>query len=133
MTRSKKIEIVNLTPHVVRLITGDGNNTLFPSEGNMRLKEEREEMPPLSYQWIRQPIDMDENEDGVPLSTEIRTSKKRVWIDEGSLPPKKEGTFYIVSLAVATHSKRNDFIVPDELVRDENGNVIGCRSFCRIE
>lgn len=48
------------------------------------------------------------------------------------LPPREEGTFYIVSLPVAQATRREDFLVPDDLVRDQEGRVLGCRRFAIV-
>lgn len=45
------------------------------------------------------------------------------------LPDFKEGTFYIVSqLVKSALPSRSDLLVPAEVVRDEKGNIVGCRS-----
>ena len=45
------------------------------------------------------------------------------------LPDFKEGTFYIVSQLVKNAlPNRTDLLVPAEVVRDENGNIVGCKS-----
>ncbi len=45
------------------------------------------------------------------------------------LPDFKEGTFYIVSqLVKSALPSRSDLLVPAEVVRDEKGSIIGCRS-----
>lgn len=49
------------------------------------------------------------------------------------LPEKKEGVFLIVSPIVANAlPERDDLLVPDNLVRDEQGNIIGCRALARV-
>lgn len=45
------------------------------------------------------------------------------------LPPYEEGMYYIVSSLVAQGVKRNDFLVPNESVRDEAGRIVSCKSF----
>lgn len=45
------------------------------------------------------------------------------------LPDFKEGTFYIVSqLVKSALPSRPDLLVPAEVVRDEKGNIVGCKS-----
>ncbi len=45
------------------------------------------------------------------------------------LPDFKEGTFYIVSqLVKSAMPSRSDLLVPAEVVRDEKGNIVGCKS-----
>ena len=49
--------------------------------------------------------------------------------DPIGLPDMKEETFYIVSqLVKSALPTRDDLLVPAEVVRDEKGNIIGCRS-----
>ncbi len=44
-----------------------------------------------------------------------------------------EGVGYIVSLAVAQAARdRKDLFVPDDLVRDEKGVIVGCRRLARV-
>lgn len=45
------------------------------------------------------------------------------------LPEPKEGVVFIVSSMVleAIREKRSDIVAPGDLVRDQNGNPIGCR------
>ena len=49
------------------------------------------------------------------------------------LPIQEENVFYIVSLPVAQLFQRRDFLVPHDLVRDPEGNVIGCKGFAYID
>jgi len=99
--------IINLTPHSVRIIKEDGSETVFESKGVIRLAENRKKIG---------------NINGITLN------KKSFGSSE--LPKEKEGIYYIVSLPVAqAFPERNDFLVPDQLVRDEQGRVIGARSF----
>ena len=106
--KNGKVKIVNLTPHEVRLVDEEGNTiAVFSSEGVVRLSEHREKIAEIN---------------NIPIY------KKRFGSTE--LPPQKEGVYYIVSLPVAqAFPHRNDFIIPDQLVRDEKGRVIGARSF----
>lgn len=48
------------------------------------------------------------------------------------LPEPNGENLYIVSrLVLSANPNRNDLVVPNELVRDENGNIIGCKSLAR--
>lgn len=48
------------------------------------------------------------------------------------LPERQEGVYLIVSRMILEANKdRSDLLVPNELVRDEAGNIIGCRSLAR--
>jgi len=45
------------------------------------------------------------------------------------LPIIEYRTFWIVSRPVAMFYNREDFIVPDDVVRDKNGHIVGCKKF----
>ena len=105
----KKIKkIKNLTPHEVRIVGERGKEiSSFPSQGVIRLAEKREKIGDVN---------------GIPIF------RKR--FGGSDLPPEREGIYYIVSLPVAqAFPERKDFLVPDQLVRDNQGRVIGARSF----
>jgi hypothetical protein len=107
----KNAKIVNLTPHKV-VVLDDNNNVVaeFASEGVIRLSEERQLIGQIN---------------GIPLY--IKRFGTTV-----ALPPQREGVYYIVSLPVAqAFPDRSDFIVPDQVVRDNEGRIIGCRGFTR--
>lgn len=104
--------IVNLTPHSVVALRDDGTVALIvpPSGQVLRLPE------------VTAPAGEVE---GVPVV-------RKTLDPAAELPPRVEGTYYIVSLAVAQVARREDFLVPDDLVRDEKGQVIGCRRFAVV-
>jgi hypothetical protein len=61
--------------------------------------------------------------EGIPLVT--KTPGEVV-----GLPEPEEGKFYVVSALVqGALRQRRDLLVPDDLVRDGEGRVIGCRRF----
>ena len=102
-----KIKLINLTPHPIRVV---GWGEIPPSGFVARLEEEIKE------------TGMSIN--GIPV-VEKRITRLH-------LPPSQPGVFYIVSLAVAQVAQRKDLLVPDDLVRDEKGQVVGCRRLARI-
>jgi len=102
--------IKNLTPHPINMIDEAGRcYRTFEPTGLVRLKSETVS---------------DADIDGVPTS---RTIFGR---PEG-LPEEKTGTFYIVSQLVKSACSRADLLVPAEVVRDEQGRIVGCRSLGR--
>ncbi len=109
-------KIKNFTPHEVVLMGENGKVLItFPAEGLIRLSEKRERLETLFLENVKISV------------------FKKVYGGTEELPPKRKGTYYIVSLPVAqAFPERTDFLIPDELVRDENGKIIGCRSFARI-
>ena len=100
--------IKNMTPHDVNIVDDKGNVIgTFPSDGLIRLKAETISVG---------------HHDGVRLSS------TKFGNPEG-LPKEKAGTLLIVSqLVKSALPERNDLVVPAEIIRDENGQIIGCKS-----
>ena len=102
------MKYVNMTIHQVNLFDENGKTIqIFESEGNIRLVEKRV---------------LIEKIDGISIFQKEYS--------RGSIPTRKNGKIFIVSSIVALAFKdREDFIVPDELIRDEKGRIKGCKSF----
>lgn len=103
------VSITNTTPQSVSIIgrTGDAVLTIPAAREPLRLVEAS--IPVGEFC-------------GIPLARTVRT------IDpETPLPPRREGAYYIVSPPIAQAVQRGDFLVPDDLVWDRQGKVIGCR------
>ena len=109
------IKVVNCTPHDVNLITEKGNIT-FPRSGIIpRLTEQQVKINSI-------------NSNGI----EIDIMKKSFLEPEG-LPEPQENTIFIVSALVAGAIKnRDDLLIPNDTVRDEQGRIVGCRSLAKI-
>ena len=102
--------IINKTPHAVYII--DDNNQV------VRTYEKTEGQIRLSVKTVRVGI----LPDGTPIS-------KTEFGEPEGLPEFQEGVFYIVSQIVKNAlPERTDLVVPAEVVRDEKGNIIGCKS-----
>lgn len=98
--------LVNLTPHELNIHTHEGVVELPPSGEVARCSVSSEEAGEL---------------EGIPLS---RTTLGKV---EG-LPAPRPGVWLIVSTLVRTACPdREDLLSPGPLVRDDNGQPIGCR------
>lgn len=107
------VKLVNLTPHPVRVFLDGGKvETLPPSGDVLRVEEE-----------VLETVDVG---GGIVIVTK-RTSG-RLSLD----PPQKKGVVYVVSFPVVAACGRDDFIIPDDLIRDEEGIVMGCRRFARF-
>lgn len=102
--------VKNLTPHPIHVVDADGNVTrTFQSEGLVRLKANT--------------VTAGFEVDGIPVTT-------TQFGEAEGLPTFQEGTFLIVSqLVKSALPGRKDLVVPAEVVRDPNGNIVGCRSF----
>lgn len=112
---TNNIKVVNCTPHDVNLITEKGNIT-FPRSGIIpRLTESQKKINSV-------------NSNGI----EIDIMEKSFLEPEG-LPEPQENTIFIVSALVAGAIKnRDDLVIPNDIVRDEAGRIIGCKNLARI-
>ena len=106
------VKIFNTTPHPIRVID---------SKTSLVLLEIPRATEPLRIPEI---CDFCGQVGGIPL---FRKSFSGL-----DLPPVEEDTFFIVALPVAQMFRRDDLLVPHDLVRDDDGNVIGCRGFAFI-
>ena len=105
------MEIINLTPHDVNIVL-DGRVITIERSGKIaRCEQQTQKVNELNYSNTIIPI--------------TQTSYGEV-VD---LPEPKENVYYIVSrLVMSAVSGRSDLLVPNGLVRDDNGNIIGCES-----
>ena len=101
-------KIKNFTPHPISICNNAGEIIrVIQPEGLVRLKA------------VTVPVG---EIDGVP------TTRTEFQQPEG-LPEFQEGVFIVVSQLVKTAlPSRSDLLVPAEVVRDEKGNIIGCKS-----
>lgn len=100
--------IINKTPHPV-IILDDNMDVIarFESTEPIRLKAETQLMGQLY---------------GIPIT------KTDFGIAE-NMPELERGTYYIVSQIVkSAYHNRKDLLTPNEVVRDADGNIIGCKS-----
>jgi len=101
-------KILNFTPHPITIVDGENKVTrTIESSGLIRLAAKT-----VSSGTI----------DNVPVT-------KTVFGEPEGLPNFVEGTFIIVSqLVKSALPSRSDLLVPAEVVRDKEGNIIGCKS-----
>ena len=106
------MEIINLTPHNVNVVLHNGNVVTIPSSGVVaRCAQQTEQVGTIDYAGTE-----------IPLTV---TSYGEV-VD---LPEPRTNTYYVVSrLVMSAASGRTDLLCPNGLVRDDNGNIIGCES-----
>ena len=107
--------IINLTPHEIILYNEDGTNVLerFPSMGTARASV------------VAEPVSVD----GCPYPV-----TRNSYGDPIGLPEKTDDTLYIVSLitaqaAIMSGRGNEDLLLTSDLVRDEEGRIIGCKAF----
>ena len=108
------MKLKNFTPHNVVIVINESTKIVIPSDGIARVTEAKTVAPSIDV-------------DGVIVET-FKSSFGEV----ENLPPQEDGVMVIVSAMVASAAKdRNDLLVPGELVRDNDGNIIGCKSLRR--
>ena len=107
-------KFVNLTPHTITIISKTRNIVVTPSGIIARCKVTEETVAEV---------------DGVEI---VKTDYGEV----EDLPEKEDNTIYIVSGFVMNSLKgsgRYDVMKPHDFVRDEAGNIVGCRKLATIE
>lgn len=106
------IRIYNLTPHDLNVVTEDGSVLTVQKSGLI-----------ARVSQINKP-------DGAIGFINIT---KRTFGEVEDLPEPVDSVFYIVSSLVASAAKgRDDLFVPGPLVRNKEGNVIGCKGLSRV-
>ena len=119
ITNKGKLNLKNLTPHSIDVLNGR-DEVVFTLSANNNPPRVQENIYGQEEYLIN---------GGQRLN--IYTAYNE---DVDRLPTKKEGVYYIVSRIVAEqYVERDDLLVPHELVRDEDGNIIGARSFKKIK
>lgn len=115
-TEESTVNLINTTPHDVTYMPTEGEPRTFLSNPALQLRAT----------------------ETVCEGTTIGDIPVRdVFYALPALPPRVEGTYYIVSsllldVLAANSSSRGDFIAPHEPVRDGTGRIIGCRAFRRM-
>ena len=101
--------LLNYTPHPITIVSSEGQVLrTIQSSGLVRLKAST-----VSAGMSINDIPVTKTEFGEP---------------EG-LPDFVEGTYYVVSqLVKSALPHRKDLLVPADVVRDSNGNILGCKS-----
>lgn len=105
------MQIINLTPHAINYHGKGGWIEQFPPDGRVARVEMREQ----------------ETFDGaMGVQCKTRPTPKGTI----GLPNPVEGVYLIVSSMVReANPSRLDLLSPTDLVRDEKGAVVGCKSF----
>lgn len=109
-------EVVNLTPHVVRLV-GDGAVVELAPAG-----------PPARV--VLRPDRTDAVVRIGPLAVPLKRTAASSQVT--GVPQRRPGVLLIVARAVAEAlPDRDDLVYPHDTVRDDRGVVVGCRSLAR--
>lgn len=109
----KEMKLVNLTPHDLIIVMPDGKNMTIPASGSVaRIACETH--------------DTGKTINGIPVTHTTYT-------DPMGLPQPEKDTIYIVSLMVAERvPERADVMIVNEAVRNDRGQIIGCRSLAHV-
>lgn len=111
---------VNDTPHAVKVYADNGDIIAdLPTSGTVYRLTETSAM--MFGDW-----------DEIVPQVEVRLGSVTP-----DLPPIREGVRHIVSMPLlmgmkAAGVERPDFYYPYDMVRDEAGRILGCRSFARL-
>lgn len=104
------MKILNYTPHEVDVYV-DNKIYVFPSMGLARCKQATYSAGTLN---------------GLPLC-------KTIYGEVEGLPQPQIGVMYIVSRVVRQAlPQREDLLVPNDLIRDSEGNVLGCKALAVV-
>jgi len=107
------MSVINKSPHAVHIVDENGQVVRTYEKGDSQIR--------LAVKTVQD----------VPLVDRTPTSRTEFGEPEG-LPDYVEGVFYIVSQLVKNAlPNRADLLVPAEVVRDEKGNIVGCKSLGR--
>lgn len=105
-----KLKVVNLTPHSINIVDAEGVLIReLPSEGLARVSS------------VSTPVGV---VDQIPV---IKQEFGKVQ----GLPTPEKGVYYIVSAMVGTAAAkdgRTDLLGPAEFLRDQDGNILGCKA-----
>ena len=121
------MNLVNLTPHAIHMVNMDNEIILtIPRSGQVARCETRRVMTGK----IHITYDNDIGE----LSITTFPINKTEYGQVTGLPEPKAGTYYIVSSIVAQAVKgvRDDVLIVDDTVRDNEGRIIGARALARV-
>lgn len=99
--------LVNLTPHTINVLL-ENKKIEIPSSGIARCSQTSKPVGEVN---------------GIPLTT---TSFGEV---EGLPEPTKDTLFIVSRLIMSACPTRGDLLVPNDMVRDDKGQIIGCKSF----
>lgn len=106
------IELVNLTPHPIKIQLSDGSLISIGSNSD--------------------PVRIEEEKVLVGMLDRIPIWRKKYTKVNYSLP-KENGKYYIVSMPVAQALKRDDLLIVNDVIRDEEGNVMYARSLAMVD
>ena len=111
-------QLINLTPHDIVILFEDGTILKVPASGT-----------------VARVASTNDTVGGVMTDAGTIPVKSVTYGEVTGLPdydPDKAQYFLVSSLVAARVPDRHDVLVPGDFVRDEKGNIIGCRSLNRV-
>ena len=115
--RDEVLLVRNLTPHEINIRYGNDEITIFPSGYCPRVL-----MPEVTEQQTR--IVTEQGDKATVPVADVTSGRMRL---DPPLPAPAPGVRLVVSrLVAAAAPERGDLLVPDKLVRDRLGHVVGC-------
>ncbi len=139
-------KLINCTPHDIIIVTDEIYGDYISSDDTEiipaffiieksgiipRLKEVQEKIDVVKTTATRKSeLEKCGYDNGWNITVDIM---QKSFSEIEGLPEPKKDTYYIVSALVAGAAKdRKDLLIPNELVRDEKGRIIGCKNLARI-
>jgi hypothetical protein len=114
----KNAVIKNLTPHPINLYLPNGEIVTY--------QPENKENPARAKMEVREVIKIE-------INNQLISINNNTYGELENVPPPQANVFYIVSsLAAQAAPLRKDLLIPSDPVRDDEGKIIGCKSFSII-
>lgn len=112
--------IINLTPHTIKILDDDNNvvHEIQPEDTPARVRMESRQVGCATWN----------DDDDMQYVSVYQSTPAEV---TGLPKPISTAVFIVSRVVQAAVPERKDLVVPNELVRDDKGNVIGCRSLSR--
>lgn len=122
------MRLVNLTPHpiVLRSATLGTRYTIAPTLPTPRAGEVRDRTDEINVEVL--PTD----DKPAGFQFPVTVNNLRLGRVE-NLPDPRPGVLLIVSRVIAEAlPDRTDLVIPDEMIRDDQGRIVGCRALARV-
>lgn len=129
------MQLVNLTQHDIVLVLPTGEYRIPPYGQVARVAVTREvaEHLPVSEDYGQIGDGGDALGESLPPRQHLIPIHRTVFGAVEGLPDPRPFVQYIVSRVVAEAARdRDDLLIPDDTVRDEQGRIIGCRALARL-
>jgi hypothetical protein len=108
--------LANYTPHSVTILSDDGPLSIPVSGPPARVVQTRGDLEPIRVGAF-----------------DIAVGWSQIGTEVINLPEVRPGQLIIVARMVAeAAADRSDLVFPDDLVRNDNGAVVGCRRLSRL-